>query len=164
MPKWVSDNGVCHPGKEVVSLVNNSKNIITNPSEEGSIYFEQEVAPGMPFIYEGPDRASLYELWKIDKTGETTTTGQDFRHDVELRDRVKQMGYNSIHEYAKVRGYNPEKAKKDFEAKAARINLHSLPERIKMLEIAESGGDDTSGQGNSMKGGFGAEPTDSARF
>ena len=93
MPNYISKDGIWYVAKERVALKNNSNQTITNPSEEGSKYAGEQVAPGEPFIYEGPDRASLFELFKIDKTGQVLTMGQDFRDDTDMQDRARQRGY-----------------------------------------------------------------------
>ena len=159
-----SKDGVWHPSKERVALKNNANHTITNPSEEGSKYAGEEIPAGADFIYEGPDRAFLFELYKIDKTGNTKTMGMDFHEDPDIRDRVRQMGYNSVQEYAKSRGYNKEKAEILFKANASRTSFHNLPKKVEMLEALESGGDDTAGQGQGMKGGFGDTPTEHSKF
>lgn len=154
----VSLDGKWFPAKERVALKNNSNKEIVNPSSDDSKFYQEKVPAGADFIYEGPDRAFLYELYKIDKSGATTTMGQDFHEDNEFRDRIRQMGYNSVAEYAKSRGYDKEKAKALFETKIGELKLHQLPDKVAAIEIAESGGHDTAGDAH-MDGGFGETPT-----
>lgn len=129
MPNWISDRGIWHPMKEKVAL---------------------KKKDGEPYIYEGPDRAALYELWR-DKV---EVLGQDFKHDPDLVARIRSLGFKDIEEYLHSIGYDEEKAKKDFEARAVKINKHELPDRIQAIEQM-GGGIDTSGQGNDIPGGFG---------
>jgi len=158
MPKYISKDGVWHVARERVSLVNNSNQTITNPSEEGSKYFGEQVKAGEPFIYEGPDRASLFELYKADPSGEMTTFGMDFRDDPDMQDRARQRGYKSVADYAKAVGYNKEKSEARFIEMIAKVDTHSLPERVKMIEAAQSGGMNTAGTEGHRKGGFGEVP------
>ena len=152
MPNWISKDGVFHPAKEKVALVNNSKKAITNPSEEGTRGFGQIVEPGEPFIYEGPDRAAMFALFQAKQE----TLGMDFHTDADLINRVRQLGYKSVDEYAKVMGYDKVKVEEDFKAKASVIVKHDLPQRVKELNIM-GGGSDTSGSGADIIGGFGEE-------
>jgi len=158
MPQYVSRDGVWHVAKERVALRNNSVNTITNPSEEGSKYFGEEVAPGADFIYEGPDRAALFELFKIDATGEVTTLGEHFTDDVQMQDLARQRGYKSVIDYAKHFGYNKEKMESRFSELISEVKTHSLPNKVAMIEAAESGGTNTAGTEGHMKGGFGEQP------
>lgn len=157
MPKFVSKDGVWHVAKERVALKNNSSKTVTNPSMEGSKYFGEQVEPGQPFIYEGPDRASLFELYKVDPTGNVTTLGQDFREDTDMQDRVRQRGYKSVEKYAEALGWSKEKSDAKFAELIAIVETHDLPKRVKMIEAAESGAYDTAGNEH-RKGGFGELP------
>ncbi len=137
MPNWVSKDGKWFPAKEHVVLPHMSGKV--DPKTGKSLE-----------VYDGPDRAALFELFKQ----KVEHLGMDFRDDVELITRVKQLGYKSVDEYAKVMGYDPEKATKNFEEKASKVNLHELPKKVKEIEIL-GGGKDFAGQGQDRKGGFG---------
>ena len=141
-PKYISKDGVWHPMKEKVSLTNHSDKPIEYPNGSGVF-----VQPGEPFIYEGPDRAAMFELFKAKQE----TFGMDFRKDPDLINRVRQLGYKSVEAYAKDIGYDEEQVKKDFEAKSSVVNMHELPERVAAIEVM-SGGSDTSGGGNDRSG------------
>jgi len=158
MPNWISKDGVWHVAKEKVGLKNNSKETIINPSEEGSKGFEEKVGPGEPFIYEGPDRAALFELFQADKSGDVTTLGEHFTDDVQMQDLARQRGYKSVMDYAKHFGYNKEKVEAKFKEAISEINTHDLPKKVAMLEAAQSGGTNTAGTEGHMKGGFGEQP------
>ena len=129
-PNWISKDGVWHPAKEHVVL----------PHLVGT---EREV-------YDGPDRAALFILYKEKKE----TLGMNFRHDPELINRTRQLGFKSVDEYAKAMGYDKEKVEKNFEEKAAQVTKHELPKKVDAIKKL-GGGRDTSGQGNDTYGGFG---------
>ena len=158
MPNWVSKDGVWHVAKERVALKNNSGKTITNPSAEWSKYAGEEIEPGEPFIYEGPDRAALFELFKIDPSGEVATLGVNFRDDVDLQDRIRQRGYKTVNEYAKSVGYNKEKVEAKFAELIEKTTTHDLPKRVNMIKAAESGGTNTAGTDGNMEGNFGEPP------
>ena len=152
MANWVSCDGVVKPAKERVSLKNISGKVMTNPSEEGSKFHGEIVQPGDDFIYEGPDRAAMFKLFK-DKV---TELGQDFRKNPDMIGIARQFGYKSVDAYAKDMGYDAEEAKKQFESKMAVVAKHELPARAKELARI-GGGQDSSGMGNDVIGGFGDE-------
>jgi len=129
-PRWVSKGGEWHPAKEHVVL----------PHLAGT---DKEV-------YDGPDRAALYVLFqeKVDHLG------QNFKHDVDLLNRIKQLGYKDIKDYCKIIGYDEEKAEKDFQEKASQVKSHEIEEKVKAIERL-GGGADLSGGGADKYGGFG---------
>lgn len=139
MPRYISKDGVWFPAKEKVGLENKSNKEIEVNGEK--------VAPGDPFIYEGPDRGAVIELHKA---GEETL-GTNFENDPDLVDRVRQRGYKDMKEYKKKMGYDAEKAEKEFNEKASIVNKHELPKRAKAIEIMGGG----RGGGKYEKGGFG---------
>ena len=142
MPQYISKDGVWHVAKEKVALVNHS--------DKAREINGKMVGAGEPFIYEGPDRASLYELFKL----KVDTLGIDFRKDPDLIGRVRQLGYKSVDAYAKDMGYDAEKVEKEFAEKASVVSMHELPAKVEEIDTL-GGGRDFSGQGNDMKGGFG---------
>ena len=152
MPRFISKDGVWHPEKEKIALKNISDETIVNPSTEGKNVGE-EVAPGDDFIYEGPDRAALFELFKA----KVETLGQDFHHDMDLIQRVRNLGFKDVKSYAKLVGYDKEKVEEEFEKKASIVNKHELPKRVKAIDSL-AGGRDTSGGGQDRVGGFGEQP------
>lgn len=158
MPKFISKDGVWYVAKERVALRNNSNQTITNPSEEGTKYFGEQIAPGEPFIYEGADRASLFELYKLDPSGKITTLGQHFTDDTDLQDRVRQRGYKSVMDYAKAVGYSKEKSEERFSELIAKVETHDLPKKVAMIKAAQSGGMNTAGTEGNMEGNFGEAP------
>lgn len=163
MASWITDeNGKWHPAKEKVGLINRSDKVlkIKKTDKEGKEYIE-EVKPGEPYIYEGPDRAALYELWSRDKTGKTTTIGEDFRTNTEFLEYYAKsrnaFGFASVQEFLDYLGYDTKQIKKDFNEKASVINKHELPNRIEEIKRL-GGGDDRAGGGNAKYGGFGDIP------
>ena len=152
MPTYISKDGVFYPAKEKVGLVNRSNKTITNPSAKWSEYHGKKIKPGEPFIYEGPDRASLFEFHKE----KVETLGIDFKKDPEFINRIRQMGY-TVEEYLQAVGYNEENVEKDFKKKATVVTKHELPMQVKSIETL-GGGADTAGQGLDKYGGFGEPP------
>ena len=142
MSRWISKDGIWFPAKEKVAL----KNI----TDKVKVIGGQTVQPGDPYIYEGPDRAALYELFEQ----KVETLGQDFRYDIELINRVKQLGYNSVDDYAKAMGYDKNKVEEIFNKNASVVTQHELPARVKAIDEL-GGGTDLSGSGKDIVGGFG---------
>jgi hypothetical protein len=130
MPKWNSLDGVWHPTKEKKFLKNHET--------------------GEEYLYEGPDRAALYELHK----NQVENLGQDFRRDPETIDRVRKLGFKDMAEYLEYVGYDEEKVKAKFDKESEKINLHELPKKVKAIEVM-GGGKDFAGQGQDKPGGFG---------
>ena len=148
MPKYVSKDGVWYPMKEKVSLTNHSDKPIEYPKGSGKF-----IQPGEPFIYEGADRASMFELFKAKQE----TFGMSFFKDPDLIARVRQLGYKSVQDYAKDVGYDSVKVEADFKEHSSVVNMHELPQRVDEIEVM-SGGSDTSGSGLDKKGGWTAPP------
>ena len=132
MSKWVSKEAEWYPANEKVGLTKKD---------------------GTPYIYEGPDRAALFELWqqKVDKLG------MNFRHDPDLINRIRQLGFKDMKEYLKHIGYDEEKAQENFDKNASVVNLHELPAKVAAIEVM-GGGTDTTGQNKDIPGGFGEAP------
>ena len=152
MPTYHSKMGVWYPAKERVALKNNSKQVIKNPSTDTNLK-DEEIKPGEDFIYSGPDRAALYEMWK-DKTEHL---GTDFRQDPEFLQACRNMGYSTYKKYLKDIGFDEKKMEEDFDKKAETVNLHELPKRVEAINML-AGGRDTAGGGNDMRGDFKAPP------
>jgi len=151
MPSWVTDElGRWFPKKEKVALKNNGNEAMVNPSATWSNHYGEVIQPGEPYIYEGPDRAAMLQLFEE----KTEWLGSDFHMDPELISRVKQLGYPDVESYAVVMGYDRVKAKKRFEEATASINKHEPPPKVKPID-ALGGGLDTTGGGQDTKGGFG---------
>lgn len=152
MPTYHSKMGVWHPSKERVALKNYSDKTIKNPSTDEK-FKDEEVKPGEDFIYSGPDRAALFELWK-DKVA---NLGTDFRTDPEFLQAVRNMGYQNYKKYLKDIGFDEKKAQEDFDERAEKVNLHELPKKVNAINTL-AGGMDTAGGGNDMRGDFKAPP------
>lgn len=145
MPKFISKEGVWYPQKERVALKNLSKKI--------RIVDGKEVKPGEDYIYEGPDRAALFELFKL----KVDTLGQDFRKDTEFLQAVRNMGFKDTEDYLKFIGYDHERVEKEFKEKAVVVTKHELPEKVAAIETL-GGGVDTAGEAKPRYGGFGDQP------
>ena len=135
MPSWISKGGEWHPAKEHAVL----------PHLSGT---DKEV-------YDGPDRAALFVLFQEKQE----SLGQSFRHDPDLLNRIKQLGYKDIDDYCKSVGYDEEKAEKDFQEKATKVTKHEIEKRVEAINTP-GGGMDTSGGGLDKPGGFGPKPND----
>jgi hypothetical protein len=135
MPNYISVGGVWTPANEKVSLIDHE-------GKEGR-------QPGDPYIYEGPDRAALYELWLA---GEKTF-GQDFKHDPEFLLRIKNLGYQGIDDYLTQIGYDPIKEEKLVKEKKSKVLTHGAPKKGKAIKEL-GGGQDSSGMGQDKMGGF----------
>lgn len=134
MPNWVSRDGVCFPAKEYAVLPH-----LAGTGRE---------------IYNGPDRAALKHLWDIDKSGKTTTIGEDFRKNPDFQQMIRTRGFKDVEEYLTFVGYDKEQNDKDFKEKASVVKMHELPKRIEEIERL-GGGTDMSGSNVSYVGGFG---------
>ena len=142
MPQYVSEGGVWHPAKEHVVL----------PHLSGT---DKE-------IYDGPDRAAMEELAKaygVDEKGfpKQTTFGMPFTMDPDLLNRAKNLGFKDSMDMALASGYDPIKAKEEFEKKAAKIEKYEPLKRQPERKI-DGGGKDLTGQGNDRFGGLGTAP------
>lgn len=152
MPRYISRAGVWHPAKEKVGLKNYSNKVIKNPSTDEK-HKDEEIKPGEDFIYSGPDRAALYELWEA----KVKNFGEDFRTNPDFLQAVRNMGYSSYKAYLKDIGFNEAKMEEDFTKKAEEVNLHELPQKVKAIDTL-AGGRDTSGQGQDIRGEWKSPP------
>lgn len=174
MPTWISDErGILHPAKERASLINTSdkplkRKIIGDDGKEITV----TIKPGQPYIYEGPDRAALFQWWEengkpsaeqMKEMEGKVTFGEDFRSNSEFREQYAKarnmFGFNSVEEYLKYLNYDEAKLKKEFDKKASQVNVHELPPRIN--EIKKLGGGTNTAKGSNEParyGGFGDAP------
>lgn len=152
MSNFVSKDGVWYPKKERVSLKNLSGAVIKNPSSSDSKFYNEEVQPGDDFIYEGPDRAAMFVLWK-DKV---ETLGQDFRLNMELIQLARSLGYKSVDAYAKAIGYDKDTVEEDFKKKLGMVEKYEPPKGKEEVFVM-GGGQDTAGGGADIIGGFGEQ-------
>ncbi len=149
MSNWISKEGLWFAKKERVVLKNESDKPITNPSTEGK-YMGETVQPGEEFVYEGPDRRSMYELFLA---GEENF-GINFRKSPEFLEIVRKFNFKSEKDYLKFVGYDSVKELEKFEKNIATVAKHDLPKKVKALREL-GGGKDFSGQGNDRYGDFG---------
>ncbi len=165
MASWITDEkGKWHPAKEKVALTNLSGKVLTfKKKDKDGKEFVESVNPGEPYIYEGPCREALFQLWEIDKTGGTTTIGEDFRTNTEFLESYAKarnaFGFKDVNEYLGYLGFDEKKVKEDFEAKASKVSKHELPNRIAEIKRI-GGGDNRANPGKDIRyGGFG-EPAE----
>ena len=152
MPNYISKGGKWFPQNERVALKNNSNKVIKNPSMDEKLK-DEEIKPGQDYIYSGPDRAALFELWK----SKVEYFGEDFRRNPEFLQAVRNMGYSSYRTYLKDIGFDEAKLEQDFADKSAVVTSHELPEKVAAIDQL-AGGKDTSGSGQDMKGAFSSPP------
>lgn len=170
MSTWVSDEkGQWHPGKERAALKNISDRAleIEQTSVDGA-KFKQVIEPGADYIYEGPDRAAMFQWWEengkpsaedMRKLDGDVTFGEDFRSNTEFMEQYAKFrnmfGFKNVDEYLKYLGYDQKKAHVRFLEKAAIVAKHDLPNRSPELKKL-GGGDDKANPGKNLKyGGFG---------
>lgn len=174
MSTWISDEkGMLHPAKERVALKNLSeKTMVKEMVDMEGKRFKVSIPPGGDYIYEGPDRDAIYQWWEqngrpsadeMKKMDGQVTFGEDFKNNTEFLKQFgnarQAQGFNTIDEYLKFLGHNPEKNHAEFEKKSAAINVHDLPPRIN--EIKKLGGGINTAAGSreaNRYGGFGEIP------
>lgn len=175
MPRWISDEkGKWHPAKESVALTNYSnKSIKIEQTSDDGKKFVKTVLPGGQYIYEGPDRAAMYQWWE--ENGKPTaedikamepgsiTFGEDFRTNSEFMEQYAKFrnmfGFNSVEEYLKYLGYDEKKGRERFIKNASVVALHELPDRVPEIKKV-GGGDDRANPGKNIKLGGWGEPAD----
>ncbi len=174
MPSWISDeNGKWHPAKETAGLKNiTDKPIVIDITSDDGKKFKKTIQPGADYVYDGPDRAAMYQWWEengkpsaeeIKQRGEgNITMGEDFRTNSEFMEQYAKFrnmfGFNTVEEYLKYLGYDKEKSHKKFEEKASVVATHDLPNRIPEIKRLGGGKDYATGKNNAY-GGFG-EPSE----
>lgn len=172
MPTWVSDeNGKWHPAKETAGLTNISdKSITIEQTASDGKKFKVTVPPGGPYVYEGPDRAAMFQWWEENGKPDAKTIkgmegnitfGEDFRSNTEFMEQYAKFrsmfGFQTVEEYLKYIGYDSEKAHQRFLEKASVVAKHDLPNRIQESRKL-GGGKDYANIENSVYGGFGDAP------
>lgn len=147
MSKYVSKEGEWYPAKERIALKNLSGKV--------KVVDGKEIQPGDDYIYEGGDRAALFELFQDN----VDHLGTNFRNNPEFLQAMRNQGFNTVEEYLKASGYDEKKSEKEFAEKAEVVNKDSLPERVAAIKVL-GGGKDTTGSGQDKYGGFGPQPKD----
>ena len=169
MPSWITDeNGVWHPAKEKVNLVNYSdKDIVIEITDDAGKKFKKTIKPKEPYVYEGPDRAALFQWWeengkpdseKMKSLEGNVTLGEDFRGNMEFLEFFAKMknslGFANMDEFLGYLGYDKEKYRKRFQEKASVVSLHEMPSRVEAIKTL-GGGSVPSDPRLSKYGGFG---------
>lgn len=156
MARWISEEGIFIPARVRVHQINETKETIINPSEEGSRYAGEEVPPGQDYIYEGPclDAQQILDEKGVDHLGDHFTNNPD------MKEIARRNNFKDVKTYAtEWLGYNEEKVKEVIEKHKKKVHLKSTPDRKPGVEPMGGGRNYTSGK-NSRKGGFGDEPSD----
>lgn len=149
MPSYISHEGVMYPAKEEVGLVNNSDKPIKHPNTG------KMIPPGKPYIYEGPCRAAMYELYLADKTGKVTTFGQHFSQNTDFLQMVRNLGFKDKDEYLTFIGYDKKVAEDRFKELASKVTEHDVMSRVENVKVLGGGKDYAAGSKNNRYGGMG---------
>jgi hypothetical protein len=169
MPSWIADEkGLLHPAKERVGLVNNTGERMKHPTTG------EMIEPGDPYIYDGPDRAAMFQWWE--ENGKPTaeqikampddaiTMGTDFHTNQEFMDfyaKYRQaFGFQNMAEFLTYLGYDEKKQQDRFKNLSQEVKLHELPERVPEIKKV-GGGDDRANPGKNIRlGGWGEQPNE----
>lgn len=171
-PTWVSDEkGIWHPAKESAPLKNlSNKPIKVIQTDDDGKKFTKTIPPNGDYIYEGPDRAALFQWWEengkpsakeMKDLDGNVTFGEDFRTNTEFLQQyanAKNMfGFKDVEEYLKYLGYDAIKRHAEFEKKASVVTKHDAPNRIEEAKRLGGGQDYATGKLNRY-GDFGDVP------
>lgn len=131
MPQWISKDGEWFPKNEKVALVR---------------------PDGEPFVYEGPDREALKYL----RDNNVDKLGTHFMEDSDTIAFVRQKYGLEIKEYAKSKGWSPEKTEAKFKEESSKVNFHTNPKPNQPIK-PKSGGENMAQTKTveSLSGGFG---------
>lgn len=153
-PSWITDeNGVWHPAKEKVNLINRSgKDIVIEIYDDAGKKFKKTIKPDEPYVYEGPDRAALFQWWeengkpdeeRMKLLAGNVTFGEDFRGNMEFLEFFGKMrnslGIGTMDEFLKYLGYDKEKYQKRFQEKASIVSKHEVSQRVESIKTLGGG-------------------------
>lgn len=174
MSSFISDElGIWHPAKESVPLKNNTDRPIEieQTSSDGK-KFKQVVKPGGSYIYEGPDRAAMFQWWeengkpsaeKMREMEGNITFGSNFRGDSEFINYYgkfrQSMGFVNMEEFLTFVGYDAKKSHARFLEKASMVTTHDAPTRLSEVQKLGGGTDNANPGKNLRYGGFGDMPS-----
>lgn len=173
MSSFITDEtGKWHPAKERVSLKNLSGKAFKMKMKdiEGK-EFTQEIPAGGDYIYEGPCRAALLDLWEAhgkpteeqvkNNPQELLTMGVGYRQNTEFLEayaKARQAhGFANMEEYLVYLGYDEKKVKERFKDKASVVTYHEAPRRINEIKKL-GGGTDHANPGKNLIYGDLGEP------
>ncbi len=158
MSRWISLDGKMYPAMERIALKNNGNSPIRIPKKRdektGEIMEWETVEPGMDYIYEGPDRAALFELYLIDKSGATKHIGVDFKTDPMWLKMTRDLGFATVKDYLKYIDYDEKAMQERFDKLSKQVTPHDIVKWGRFQEMI-AGGKDTSSTGAHIVGGFG---------
>lgn len=178
MSSWISDEkGLLHPAKESASLVNRSnKNIVIEQTADDGKKYKKTIKPGGSYIYEGPDRAAMFQWWEENgrptaeqiknMPNDSITVGTSFHTNQEFMDyygKYRQaFGFQDMAEFLTYLRYDEKGQKERFQKLSQEVTLHELPDRVPEIKKM-GGGDDRANPGNNRRAGGwyeGALPSD----
>lgn len=123
---------------------------------------ERVVLPNAPKgkeIYEGQDRAALWEMQKaglIDAEGNKIgEMGMLYKTDPELIIRAKNAGFPNVEEYLAIFGYDEKKALEQFEKVHGKTVDHNAKKVVEAIKTIGGGSDTTGNKDNDYPGDFG---------
>lgn len=174
MSTYISDErGIWHPAKERVGLKNlSNKSIEIEQTSIDGKKFKQLIPPGGDYVYEGPDRAAMFQWWeengkpsaeKMKEMEGNVTFGSDFRTNSEFMEqysKFRQMfGFEDVEAYLKYLGYDSVKTHAKFMQNASITTTHDAPYRIQEIQKLGGGTDHANPGKNLRYGGFGEMPS-----
>ena len=139
MPQYISKLGKWEPAKERVVMAH---------------------MPKGKEIYEGPDRAALWEMQKAglinDKGEKVGDMGTYYKTDPELIIRAKNAGFPNVEEYLAIFGFEEKKYMEEFNKKHDKNIINHDAKQVREAIKDLGGGKDTTGNtANDYPGGFG---------
>lgn len=156
MAKWISEGGMFFPANERVGLTNNTDKVITNPSAEWSMFYNEEVQPGADYIYEGPCRDAL-KILREQGLEDLGFLGDHFTQNNDMIELARIKYNKTVEEYAEMMGYNKDKAKELAEKYKKQVFVRLEPKRVPEIKIS-GGGTNRAGTGGDKAGGLGDIP------
>lgn len=154
MAQFISVRGRFYPAIEEVALTYNGTVEIPKERLSKNITIAGDVLkPGGQYIYKGPDREAMYILHQ----NGVEFLGEEFEHDPEFLQKVRQMNFNSIEEYLKFIGYDKLKDIARCNEIMKDVNYNREVSRSEESYLLASGGgiDKTGKSDNDIIGGFG---------
>lgn len=171
MSSFITDEkGIWHPAKERVALKNLSgKPMKLKQKDISGKEFIQEIPIGGDYIYEGPCRAALFDLWEANgkpteqevknNPDKLLTMGEGYRQNTEFLESYAKArsahGFANVEEYLKYLGYDETKVKERFEKNASVVTMHDAPRRVNEIKRLGGGTDHANPGKNLVYGDFG---------
>ena len=158
MAKFISDEGIQYPANERIGLKNETKEMMINPSVEGSRFYGEEVEPGDDYIYEGPCRDAIKILTDLGLYPDPGFMGEHYTTNNDLINLAKYKHYDTVQDYVKGEvHYDAEEAQNKIKEYREKFFSRKPAERVKPIKPI-SGGRNTAGTEGSISGGMGDIP------